>query len=79
MTRLEKIADRIRARPPQADFKDVETLLAAYGWHRTCQKGSHITFKKEGVYPITVPLIEGRRVARTYLDMICDRLGLDLE
>lgn len=79
MTRLEKIADRIRARPPQADFKDVETFLAAYGWRRTRQKGSHITFTKEGVYPITIPLIEGRRVARTYLDMICERLGLDLE
>ena len=78
MTRLDKLIDRIRARPPKADFSDVKTVLIAYGWERRRQRGSHVTFMKAGEYPIVVPLVQGRRVKRTYLVEICERLGLDL-
>ena len=77
MTRLDKLAQRIRARPPEADFDDVRALLKAYGWTLDHQSGSHATFVKPGERSITVPKVGGQRVKRVYLDQICDRLGLD--
>ena len=77
MTRRDKLIERIRARPPEADFSDVRRLLEAFGWVLAREKGSHVHFTKPGERTITVPRISGRRVARTYLDIILDRLGLD--
>jgi len=77
LTQLEKLIARIRARPPQADFNDVENLLLAFGWRRGRQKGSHVIFTKDGERSITVPLVGGRRVKRVYLTEVCQRLGLD--
>lgn len=79
MTRHEKLVDRIRARPPEADDRDLETLLKAYGWLLDRQTGSHVPFVKPGEQSLTVPKVGGRKVKRVYLDDICDRLGLDEE
>jgi len=77
MTRLDKLIERIKARPPEADFGDVVRLLEAFGYEKKRQEGSHVSFKKPGEPTITVPLSKGRRVRRAYLDLICERLGLD--
>lgn len=77
MTRLEKLIQRIKARPPQADFSDVKRLLEAFGWTKVRQSGSHVAFKKQGERTIIVPLVLGRRVERVYLDEILHRLELD--
>ncbi len=74
MTRLDKLAERIRARRPGADFDDVRTLLKAYGWALDRQSGSHATFVKPGERSITVPKAGGQRVKRVYLDQICEIL-----
>ena len=72
MGQLEKLVDRIRARPPEADFADVERLLKAFGYERKRQEGSHV-----GARTVTVPLVSGRKVKRVYLDKLCELLGLD--
>jgi predicted RNA binding protein YcfA (HicA-like mRNA interferase family) len=78
MTRREKLIARIRARPVEADFDDVRNLLEDFGWSVERERGSHVTFWKEGeALPIAFPKRGGRRVGRVYLDMICRRLGLD--
>ncbi len=77
MSRLAKIIERIRARPPQADFDDVRWLLEACGWTLARERGSHAHFTKPGERTITVPRVGGRTVKRTYLDLLCERLGLD--
>ena len=77
MTRLEKLIERIRARPPEADFGNVQRLLEAFGYELKRQEGSHVAFKKPGERTITMPLVSGRRVKRVYLDQICELLGLD--
>ena len=79
MTRHEKLIDRIRARPPEADFEDVRTLLKAYGWLLDRQRGSLATFVKTGERSLTVPMVSGRRVKRVYLDQILELLGLNEE
>lgn len=77
MTRLERLIERIKTRPPEADFSDVEKLLEEFGYERKRQEGSHVSFKKPGERTIIVPLVKGRKVKRVYLDQICELLGLD--
>ena len=77
MTRRDKLVERIQARPPEADFDDLRTLLEAYGWTLDRQSGNHATFVKPGERSLTVPKAGGQRVKCVYLDQICDRLGLD--
>lgn len=40
--------------------------------------GSHISFRKPGdPRLLTISIVHGRAVKTTYLDMICEYLGLD--
>ena len=48
-----------------------------FDWKVARQTGSHVLFVKRGERTISVPLVSGRKVKRTYLDQICERLGLD--
>lgn len=77
MTRLEKLEDQIRARPPRALFSDVQRLLEAYGWRVGRERGSHVSFVNDGEGTLPIPKDGGRWVNRVYLDAICERLGLD--
>ena len=77
MTRRQKLVSRICGRPPEADFSDVRNLLEDYGWTIRGENGSHVTFTRQGESPIVVPKVGGRRVKRTYLVMIINRLGLE--
>lgn len=73
----EKLLERLRRRPAEADFSDLERLLTSEGWERTRQKGSHVSFEKAGEPTITVPLVRGRKVKRIYINKVLMRLGLD--
>lgn len=77
MGRRDKLIARIRARPPEADFGDVQAVLEYFGWTLDRESGSHATFTKRGEFPLTVPKVGGRKVKRTYLTILCERLGLD--
>ena len=77
MSRDEKLLERLRRRPPIADYGDVERLLIGEGWERMRQRGSHVSFKKPGERTITVPLLGGRKVRGVYIDQVLERLGLD--
>jgi predicted RNA binding protein YcfA (HicA-like mRNA interferase family) len=78
VTKGDKLVERLLRRPPTAKFTDVRKVLEMYGWTMTRQESSHVTFTKQGEYPITVPL-DGRNVKKKYLNDICTRLGLDEE
>ena len=77
MTQLDKLIERIRARPPEASFSDVRRLLETYAWVLKRQTGSHAQFTKPGERTQSVPLVKGRYVKRYILDQIIERLGLD--
>jgi predicted RNA binding protein YcfA (HicA-like mRNA interferase family) len=77
VTSKKRRLERILAEPPEADFDDVAGILNDHGWLLHREQGSHVVFTKPGEYPITVPKVSGRRVKRTYLRMIIERLGLD--
>jgi len=76
MSELEKALERLRARPPRADFADVRRVLEANGWEQRRQKGSHVTFVRTGHPSFTVPIVDGRRVKRTYVERLFDLLEL---
>lgn len=77
MTRREKLIAKIRARPSEARFADVQALLEDFGWRLDRERGSHAIFEKAGERSIAVPKAGGRMVKGIYLDQLCDRLGLD--
>jgi len=77
MSQIEKLIARMRARPPEADFDDVRRLLEAFGWTLDRIRGSHCHFVKTGEPPLTIPKHGGQKVKRTYVVLICQRLGLD--
>ena len=68
MTKREKLVERIRARPVEADFADVQTLLEAFGWSLERIRGSHHTFAKDGERSLTISTVNGRKVRRYQID-----------
>lgn len=76
MSKRDKLIEKIRARPPEASFADVRALLEAFGWREGRNQGTHVTFVKENERSIIIIAEGGRLVKRTYLTLICDRLGL---
>ncbi|MDP9370929.1 MAG: type II toxin-antitoxin system HicA family toxin [Chloroflexota bacterium] len=79
MSQRDKLVDRFCGppRPTEARFADVRRLLEAFGWMLAREEGSHAHFKKPGQRTITIPRHGGRKVRRAYLELICERLGLD--
>lgn len=78
MSRLDKLIARFRSRPPEVDYDDVVRLLGAFGWQVARQRGSHVSFVKEGEgVNIVVPKRGGQKVTRTYIVQICEILHLD--
>lgn len=77
MGKRDKLIEIICARrPPEARFNDVRQLLEIEGYELRRQKGSHVTFFKEGNRPFVVPK-SGEKVKRVYLDEICSALELN--
>ena len=76
-SRRDKLIEKIRRRPSEADFSDVCRLLELFDWKLDRQRGSHVMFVKAGERTITVPKSSHDKVKRTYLDQICEQLGLD--
>ncbi|MFQ5860198.1 MAG: type II toxin-antitoxin system HicA family toxin [Dehalococcoidia bacterium] len=76
MARLERLVARFLAEPAEVSFRDVATLLRAFGYEERPTKSSHHVFVKPEILPITVPTIGGRRVKRTYIWNIVELLGL---
>lgn len=76
MARDEKLVDRLRRRPSEADFDDIRKLLEGDGW--TMRWGSgHAVFRKPGHRPLIVPMVKGRKVKRYIVLRVLEALGLD--
>jgi predicted RNA binding protein YcfA (HicA-like mRNA interferase family) len=78
MSKIDKLVAKLKARPPELEFADVEKVLDAYGWQLRRRAGSHVSYRKPGdPRLLTIATVSGKTVKTTYLDMICDYLGLD--
>ena len=76
MTGFDRSLDRLRASVPESDFADVRRVLERLGYVQRRQRGSHVTFKKQGEPSIPLPLLAGRKVRRIYVQQLLDKLGL---
>ena len=77
MARYDKLVDRFKRRPPEADFEDVRRLLEAHGWQMR-RGGKHTAvFTQGGRLPLTVPTVSGKTVKRYILDQVFAVLDLD--
>jgi predicted RNA binding protein YcfA (HicA-like mRNA interferase family) len=76
MARGDKLVDRLRRRPPEADFDDIRKLLEDNGWAMRWGSG-HAVFRKPGRRPLIVPMVKGRKVKRYIIDRVLEALGLD--
>lgn len=55
MARVEKILEKMESSPSSISFADAKKVLEWLGYTAKYPKrGSHVTFKKAGTYPITV-------------------------
>jgi predicted RNA binding protein YcfA (HicA-like mRNA interferase family) len=77
---IEKLIERLRRRPPDADFADIRRLLDHFGWYQSSAHGhgtSHVSFRSpDGSQRVTIPTIKGRKVKREYIDVVLLALGL---
>ncbi len=78
MGKFEKLIGQFLRKPPEVSFADVAKLLEDFGYkERDSGSGSHRVFTKPNNLPIVVPIVKGRIVKRTYIQMIIERLGLE--
>jgi predicted RNA binding protein YcfA (HicA-like mRNA interferase family) len=79
MSKRDKLIEKIRSRPAEADFADVRKIFEMYGWQmRPSSGGSHFIFEKKGEFSFSVPTVGGRAVKRFYLAKICELLGIEV-
>ena len=77
MARYDKVVDRLKRRPPEADFENVRRLLEAHGWQMR-RGGKHTAlFTKGGRLPLTIPTVRGKTVKRYIIDQVLTALDLN--
>ena len=76
MSKREKLRQKLRNRPADADMQDVQTLLQRFGFVLVRTRGSHHIFEYddgETNRQIVVPL-HGRKVKKVYVQRIVELL-----
>lgn len=54
-THAQRLYDQVAKNPKNCSFEDLERLLEAVGFVARSPGGSHVTFKRPGCKPLTVP------------------------
>lgn len=75
--RRPKLLERLENNPKAVAPDFLETVLKAFGYSRLRQRGSHRTYGKDGVYPMTVPY-RRPHVGRFYVEQVIARLRSEL-
>ncbi len=70
MSKLEKLIEKMRRLPPEANYEDVVQVLIAYGFEEERSSGSHHVFRHKDKRTITVPKVGGQKVKRIYIKQI---------
>ena len=70
MSRFDKLLQRIRSLDNNMRFDELRRVLELYGYvMRGLSSGSsHMTFRKEGRYPITIPTHEP--IKKVYVELV---------
>lgn len=80
MGKRQKLIRKVCRYPPEASVADVFALLEECGCTFVRHSGNNYAiFVKPDGGQFTVPAVQGRRVKRAYLQLICRDLGLEDE
>ena len=72
MTKLDKLLEKIYSLDPNLRFDQLAKILESYGYKANETQGgsSHITFRKAGCNPITIP--RHNPIKKAYIEIIRD-------
>lgn len=70
MSRWSKLLNKIRSLSADMRFDELRKVLESYGYEMRSPKGgsSHVTFRKQGCNPITIPIHEP--IKKVYVEMV---------
>ena len=70
MSRFDKLLQRIRSLDNNMRFDELRRVLESYGYvmRGPSSGSSHMTFRKEGRYPITIPTHEP--IKKVYVELV---------
>ena len=77
MGKHEKLLEKLRRKPPEADFGDIHRLLEGAGFRRAGTDGSHSVYRNAAGRQVTVITVGGRKVKKVYIVRVLQFLGLD--
>ncbi len=75
MSKIRKLVRKMLHKPSEMRFNEVKLILNKFGWRKFKVKGDHFNYKKGQEFLIVVAK-KGRKVKRTYLRRIIERLNL---
>jgi hypothetical protein len=76
MGKHDKLIEKLRRRPPEADFGDLHRLLEDYGFRRAGTDGFHCVYRDALGRQVTVVTVKGRKVKRPYIVRVLELLNL---
>ena len=76
MGKHEKLLEKLRRKPPEADFGDIHRLFERFGFHRAGTDGSHSVYRDASGRQVTVITVKERKVKRPYIVRVLELLGI---
>jgi len=72
MSQWDKLLKKLKSSPQSLRYKELKKILENYGYvaKETSGGSSHITFRKDGCVPITIPRHEP--ILKVYIEMVRD-------
>lgn len=79
MSTFEKLKKELLSKPQSMRYEDISKLLNYFGYIAKETKGgsSHITFRKNGRKPITIP--RHGDIKRTYIEIVIEAIKEDIK
>ena len=77
MSKLNKLIQKLLARPAEARFEDISYVLKSFGYAEIRSRGSHHAFENAKGDVIVIPKKGGKLVKRTYIEQIITLLDLE--
>ena len=77
MSKLDKILNKFRQKPPEVNFSEVVYVLQSYGFEEKRIKGSHHSFRNSEGLKITIPKKGGQKVKGIYVQKLLKLLELE--
>lgn len=76
-SKVKKLVGKMLNGPAYTPVGDVRSVLNFFGYEQANKQGSHVSYMNKTGEQVTVVEIQGKQVARTYIQRIVDLLNLE--